>query len=33
MPKKKYLVTHTAEEHTQLERLLRSGKVATRKVR
>ncbi len=32
MPKKKYLVTLTAEERTQLEQLLRSGKAATRKV-
>ncbi len=32
MPKKKYLVTLTDEERTQLEQLLRGGKVATRKV-
>src|SRR5215216_5226662 len=32
MPKKKYLVTLTAEERSQLERLLRGGKAATRKV-
>ncbi len=32
MPKKKYLVTLTAEERTQLEQLLRGGKAATRKV-
>jgi transposase len=31
MPKKKYLVTLTADERTQLEQLLRGGKVATRK--
>jgi transposase len=31
MPKKKYLVTLTDDERTQLEQLLRSGKVATRK--
>src|SRR3989440_11729105 len=32
MPKKKYLVTLTAEERTHLEQLLRGGKAATRKV-
>lgn len=32
MPKKKYLVTLTAEERAQLEQLLRGGKAATRKV-
>ena len=32
MPKKKYLVTLTDEERTQLEQLLRGGKTATRKV-
>ncbi len=32
MPKKKYLVTLTDDERTQLEQLLRSGKAATRKV-
>ncbi len=32
MPKKKYLVTLTDEERTQLEQLLRGGKAATRKV-
>ena len=32
MPKKKYLVTLTDEERTQLEHLLRGGKVATRKI-
>jgi hypothetical protein len=32
MPKKKYLVTRTAEERSQLEQLLRGGKAATRKV-
>ena len=31
MPKKKYLVTLTDDERTQLEQLLRGGKVATRK--
>ena len=31
MPKKKYLVTLTDAERTQLEQLLRGGKVATRK--
>ena len=31
MPKKKYLVTLTEDERTQLEQLLRGGKVATRK--
>ncbi len=31
MPKKKYLGTLSAEERTQLEQLLRGGKVATRK--
>jgi transposase len=31
MPKKKYLVTLSDEERTQLEQLLRGGKVATRK--
>jgi transposase len=31
MPKKKYMVTLTDEEHAQLEQLLRGGKVATRK--
>jgi transposase len=32
MPKKKYLVTLTDEERTQLEQLLRGGITATRKV-
>jgi len=32
MPKKKYLVTLSAEERSQLEQLLRGGKAATRKV-
>lgn len=32
MPKKKYLVTLTADERTQLEQLLRGGQAATRKV-
>jgi len=32
MPKKKYLVTLSDAERTQLEQLLRSGKAATRKV-
>ncbi len=32
MPKKKYHVTLTDEERTQLEQLLRGGKVAARKV-
>lgn len=32
MPKKRYIVTLTAEERTHLEQLLRGGKVATRKV-
>ncbi len=32
MPKKKYLVTLTDDERTQLEQLLRGGKAATRKV-
>lgn len=32
MPKKKYLVSLTADERTQLEQLLRGGKAATRKV-
>jgi transposase len=32
MPKKKYLVTLSDDERTQLEQLLRSGKAATRKV-
>jgi transposase len=32
MPKKKYLVTLTAEERTQLQQLLKGGKAATRKV-
>jgi len=32
MPKKKYLVTLTDEERTQMEQLLRGGKAATRKV-
>lgn len=32
MPKKKYLVTLTADERTQLQQLLRGGKAATRKV-
>ncbi len=32
MPKKKYLVTLTDDERTQLEQLLRGGKIATRKV-
>ncbi len=32
MPKKKYLVTLTDEERTQLEHLLRGGKAVTRKV-
>ena len=31
MPKKKYLVTLTDDERTELEQLLRGGKVATRK--
>jgi hypothetical protein len=31
MPKKRYLVTLTDDERTQLEQLLRGGKVATRK--
>ncbi len=32
MPKKKYLVTLTDDERTQLEQLLRGGKAVTRKV-
>jgi len=32
MPKKKYLVTLTDEERTQLQQLLKGGKAATRKV-
>ena len=32
MPKKKYLVTLTDDERTQLEDLLRGGHAATRKV-
>lgn len=32
MPKKKYLVTLTDDERTQLEQLLRCGKAVTRKV-
>jgi transposase len=32
MPKKKYLVTLTADERTQLQQLLRGGEAATRKV-
>lgn len=32
MPKKKYLVTLTDDERTQLQQLLRGGKAATRKV-
>lgn len=32
MPKKKYLVTLTESERAQLERLLRGGKTATRKL-
>ena len=31
MPKKRYLVTLTEDERTQLQQLLRGGKVATRK--